>query len=216
MHLLKNNIKVLLCGVLIVSLQGCATTAVDFKKNLQDSQVCCNKLADIDYKQLEYDKKLHTNVGAKKSPVRTFKEGKSFFVPVKLPAYTGPYEIQVESKPVKNQLFVPKIVLLDKNYNIRKQIPANKFQFSNGLARYKFFLNKDEGYRYLILHTSPSDIGKKGLSQTTSTQLIPIIAGPYIFYYTNASESKNIITSAEGGKVDITAIPYKPKTIGKM
>lgn len=201
----------IVCGLLF---SGCATTA-DYKKNLTEAKPCCADLKTVKYKPLVYNKPLQMTLGDESGQARVFPEGKSFFFPIKLPDFDGAYEIQIQSQQVGNQVFLPRILMLNDKHQVVKKIPAAKFKFENGAASYKFFLNKDFGYQHMVLYTAPSDVGKESIELRNTSSTTPIIAGPYVFYYTNGSEAKVTIKSSEGGSLKVTALKYKPRIIGE-
>ncbi|MEE9303594.1 MAG: MalM family protein [Thiotrichaceae bacterium] len=208
------NIKqVITCSVLSLILTGCATT-IDYKKNLQQAGNCCAKLSDVKYKKLKYDEKVSKEVGVEGDKSRSFKSGKSFYLPVELPPYEGAYEIQIESIAQGNKIFIPRIALLDGHYKIIKQISSSSFVLRNGAAKHQFFVNSDLNYRYMVLYTSPEDLDKKGKQIQDTTQVIPIVAGGFIFYYTEWGDITRTITSAEGGKLFVNVLKYAPVKIG--
>lgn len=198
-------------GCLLTSICGC--TNVDYKANLQQAGVCCNQLADIPYQTLEYDKPLTAEVGGSKSQARNFPEGKSFFTAVRLPEFAGPYEIQISSEPVSQQLFVPRALLLNANHQVVRQIPAGAFDYSNGSAYHKFFLNRDEGLRYMVLYTDTQKVGKESEMRDVQINTNTLVSGSYIFFYNTGSDIKQKIRTAEGGQVTIKALKYQPRDI---
>lgn len=204
----------LLPAFCVLLLSGCATT-IDYNKNLTVAKPCCADFKAIKYKPLQYNKPLQMKLGGESGQVRVFPEGKSFFFPIKLPEFDGAYEIQIQSQQVGNQVFLPRILMLNDKHQVAKKIPSAKFKFENGTASHKFFLNKDFGYQYMVLYTAPADVGKESIELRNTSSTTPIYAGPYVFYYTNGSEAKVTIKSAEGGSLKVTALKYKPRIIGE-
>ncbi len=197
----------------LVGLAGCVTTT-DYKKSLQTANTCCSQLSDVKYKKLEYNKAASKALGEEGDKARLFKSGKSFYFPVELPSYEGAFEIQIESTPVNNKIFIPRIALLDSKHRTIKRISSSSFVMMNGAAKHKFFVNKDLSYRYMVLYTSPADLGKTGKRIQDTSQATPIFAGGYIFYYTHGADTTSTITSAEGGKLSVKILKYAPVKIG--
>ncbi|SEA38802.1 Maltose operon substrate-binding protein precursor (MalM) [Thiothrix caldifontis] len=191
----------------VALLSGCAN--VDYKANLQQASVCCNQLADIQYLPLSYDKPLEAAVGSKETPVRLFDGSKSFFLAAQLPAFTAPYEVQITSEPVGTQLFAPQGLLLNANHQVVRKIPASAFQYSNGWLSHKFFLNRDEGLRYVVLYAAQEEVGKAREQRHAAVTTSPIVAGAYTFHYSVGNDVQNKITSAEGGKLTLKAVTYQ-------
>jgi len=194
-------------------LTGCVTTT-DYKKSLQQAESCCAKLSDIKYRKLEYNKTASKDLGVEGDKVRLFKSGRSFYFPLALPAFEGAYEIQIKSIAQGSNIFIPRIALLDDKHNIIKRVSSSSFVLRNGEAKHQFFVNSDLNYRYMMLYTAPEDLGKKGKFMQDNTQIMPIVAGPYVFYYTNGSDTTKTITSAEGGKLFVKLLKYAPVKLG--
>lgn len=198
--------SVLVIPIIIMCLYGCQ---IDYKRNLQQANICCTKLSEIHYLPLVYNEPLTVRVGEGDSPARYFDNNKSFFVGVQLPKYEGAYEIQIQSIPVNGQLFLPNGLILDGSYSINEKIPNSEFHISNGSGNYQFFVNRDEGYRYLILYTT--DIGKESEMRTTGINSVPIVSGPVMFTYSSGTDTRSKIKTAEGGELTIRAIKYQPR-----
>lgn len=203
--------QIVAISVVALILTGCATT--NYKQNLQQAPSCCAQLSGISFKKLAYNKEASKALGAEDDKARLFKAGKSFYFPVELPSYEGAFEIQIKSTPVSNKIFIPRIILLNEKHEIVKHISSSRFIFMNGTASHKFFVNKDLHYRYMILYTSPKDLGKTGKKIQDTSYATPIHTGGFVFYYTHGSEKTSTITSAEGGKLAVTILKYAPTKI---
>lgn len=198
--------------LLTILLTGC-TSPIDYKKGLQDSSLCCEQLSAVQYTKLQYGKAESKHLGTEGDKARKFPEGKSFYMAVELPEYEGPFEIQIESVPTNNKVFIPRVTLLDKNYKTLKQISASSFVFNNGKAAHKFFVNEDKGYKYMMLYTAPDDIGKKGKQLKAGSRIVPIYTGAFVFYYRHGKDEDKTIESAEGGLLKVKALKYTLKKI---
>lgn len=205
------NHKIFCYLSLAICLVGC--TAKNFKANLQNASICCAHPAEIKYQALNYDEPIDEFVGDEDSPVRLFGQEKSFFLGVSLPVFTSAYEIQIKSKPVQQALFMPQGILLDKDFQIAKRIEANSFKLSNGMAYYNFFINKDEGLRYLVLYTSRDVIGIKNDNFKSDISTTPISTGNVTFMYSEGTASMVTVTTAEGGHLIIEAKKYQPAIV---
>jgi hypothetical protein len=204
-------ISVLFVGAVL--LTGCASSSL--VKKLEDVSPCCSDLSSITYANLTYKKGVTSTFGGKDSQARIFPEGKSFFMPIKLPAFESPYEIQIESSPSDNEIVLPRILLLNQNYQVVKKVSSTKFHYENGTATHKFFINKELGYRYMILYTSPRDTGKESVALAGYGHTTAIAAGPYLFNYTAGVDTKATVKSSSRGDVAVKALQYKPRTLEK-
>ena len=201
--------SVLVISLMFACLYGC--TQIDYKSNLQQASICCSQLSEIQYLPLVYNEPLTVRVGEDKSPARYFDKNKSFFLAVQLPKFEGPYEVQIQSIPINKQLFLPNSLILDDNYRIIEKIPNSVFDISNGNGSYKFFVNRNEGFRYLVLYAT--DIGKESEMRTIGITTVPIVAGPVVFNYSTGTDTKSKIKTAEGGELTVRVIKYQPKNV---
>ena len=204
---------ILVLWIVILSLFGCSNV-VDYGKNLQKAPLCCNKLSEIQYKPLAHDKPLTTRIGEENSYARLFNNKKSFFSGFQLPKYEEPYEFQIQSNPIYQQLFLPNILILDGSYNVIKEIISSDFDVNNGIGTYKFFVNQDEGYSYLLFYTT--NISKES-EMRTAERNTTMISFPNSFYatYTSGIDAKSKVKTSEGGELTIRTIKYLPKSIEK-
>lgn len=197
-----------------VLLLASACTNTDYKAGLQQASVCCQSLAEAQYLPLSYDKPLQVEVGGSKTPARQFPEGKSYFLPVRLPDFSVPYELQIESLPVAGQLFMPTVLVLGDRHQTLRTIPATAFETINGMSSHKLFLNKDEGWRYLVLYANTTGLGKQSEMRDVQVSSSSVPVGTTgSAYILTGSDTKQIIKTAEGGNVTVRAIKYQPRSI---
>jgi len=188
--------------------------AINYKEKLVTAKDCCKTYADIRFKKLDFKDPLSQQVGDEESPAMSFPEGKSFFMAIEFPEFKIPFEINIESLPTYNQLFVPTLLLLDRQYRVVRRIEDSSFQYSNGKTSYKFFINyEDKNIHYMVVYTRSGIIGKTNHSVTTQQATIPIFAGAYVINYTTHSEVKNKIKNARGGNLNVVAKEYKLRNI---
>jgi len=206
----------LTCLILVVNtvnLGGCQKD-IDYKKSLISAKECCQSYSDLKYRKLIFEQSIDYHIGDENSEAMFFPEGKSFFAAVQLPDYKGPYEVQIDSLPIHNKLFVPTMLHLNKNYEVIKKTVDSSFEYSNGRSSYRFFINEeDKQNKYIILYTRTGIVGKQNQAITTSQSTVPIYAGGYVLYYTSHSEQKNAIKNARGGNLNISALEYKLRKI---
>lgn len=195
-----------------ISLISCAAE-VNFKENLQSSSLCCKHYSEMQFKKLGYNTSLFKRIGEKGTPSRIFKEGQSYFLPVELPKFSGAYEVQIESTPTNKQLFVPRVLLLNATYEVVDMRESKNFFYSGGKASYKFFINEDKDYRYMVLYAPKSDLGKEGVYTTMVETSTPIYAGGYVFNYRSGVDAKESLITAEGGNIKIKIKKYELRTV---
>lgn len=198
---------------LVIGLNGCASK-LDYQKQLAQTPICCERLQDIRYHPAVYDKVLTVNLGGKKkTPVRQFATGKSFFAAIQLPTYTAPYEIQITSLPNEQQLFWPTVQILDANFQLTQELGADRFTYSNGELSNHFFINQDVGYRYLLIYTKPNAIGKAGTLREVGASNLYLPAETGLFNLAYGVDQKKELKTAAGGKLQLRFIKYQPRAL---
>lgn len=201
---------------LLVAALGAACAPVNYNLRMQAASVCCERYEDITYRPLEFGKPQRIEVGGERDSIRRFAEGPAYFAAVSLPAFRRPYELRIVSSPVGNQLFVPTVLLLDSNYREIRRIEGEVFEYSNGILRHAFFINEDQKEaKYLVAYARKDRLGDARDAFNVAASTMPIMAGPYVFYYTHHREMTAAIWTAPGGRLDITAEEYAPRVIGK-
>lgn len=206
--------KLYRCSLVLIGLllSGCVSS-IDYQKQLASTPSCCERLEELQYLPLAYNRALRLNLGGKKSPARWFASGKSFFAAVRLPNYISPYEVQIISQPKNKQLLWPVVQLLDQNFQVLKELEANKFIYSNGELKTTFFVNQDLAYSYMLFYTKPSLIGKSGTVRTveSSGMYIPLSSGGVNL--TQGADSIQQLKTAAGGVLSVKLIQYQPRKI---
>lgn len=88
---------------------------------------CCKRFSEIQYKDFS-DIKDNDEVINASNGAYTFPDGKSYFSAYKLPLNRGDFRITLSSV-FTNTVFVPKVILLDGEFNITRIIDASTFSF---------------------------------------------------------------------------------------
>ncbi|MCG7587129.1 MalM family protein, partial [Photobacterium sp. OFAV2-7] len=82
---------------------------------LENAPVCCDSLAEIDYRQISQPGKFDFNIFPQDKAFR-FRSGKSFVKGIALPQVNGPIKVAISS-PIISSVFVPSLLVLDESYN---------------------------------------------------------------------------------------------------
>lgn len=162
------------------SLTGCAGTTEDQKKtylnqtryNLSDTPSCCESYASFNYVTLNKtsSKELDINSG---SQAYNFKEGKSFFQAIKLPASINSYTVRLQTwtffpdeSAFENARFTfePIVLFLDKNFNEIEHLshlPLKHFESftMNGREANIKMKGQRAKAQYMIVYTHPQHVG---------------------------------------------------------
>jgi hypothetical protein len=112
-------------------------------------------------------------------------EAASAYVAYRLPAFTDPYIVDVTSEPVGMALFSPRLVLLDADGKLVREIPRGEFTSHNASLHAALRVHPDE--HYLLVASDPKTIGQlvSRISETTQSTLLmavsptAVIAGTY-------------------------------------
>lgn len=88
---------------------------------------CCKRFSEIKYKDFS-EIKDNDEVISANNDVYLFPEGKSYFSAYKLPLNRGDFRITLSSVFTKT-VFVPKVILLDGEFNITRIIDSSTFSF---------------------------------------------------------------------------------------
>lgn len=199
---------------LLLFLAGCANVKTDFDGKLSRAPVCCSDIANINYEALSYDKPVIRMLGGKKSrPARLFQEGKSYFAAFALPLFTSHYELEIKSSPRYDALFPPKIQLLDQNFQVKKIIDLEKFQYSNGILSHNLFVNNDQGYRYALVYSDSSKLGSKKSMRIASSSATTISSGPYLVNVYSGHDDSSEVVLSPGGRIEVLVKKYAPRTL---
>ena len=126
--------RVLPVILMMMGITGC-NNAINYKEYYSKATVCCKSYAGLKYHSVKFDED-------EKEALMMFPEGKSFFLAIALPSYTAPYEVQISSKVMFNQLFLPTVLILDKNFSPIGKINHASLKYSGGSVKIKFFVNE--------------------------------------------------------------------------
>lgn len=88
---------------------------------------CCKRFSEIKYKDFSEIKDNDEIINASNGAY-TFPDGKSYFSAYKLPLNRGDFRITLSSV-FTNTVFVPKVILLDGEFNITRIIDSSTFSF---------------------------------------------------------------------------------------
>jgi len=96
----------------------------------------------------------------------------SVYVAYRLPAFTEPYIIDVTSEPAGQALFSPRLVLLDGDGKVIREIPRGEFTSHNASLHAALRVHPEE--HYLLVASDPKTIGQQisRISETTQTMTL--------------------------------------------
>jgi hypothetical protein len=132
--------------------------------------------------------------------------GKSAYVAFRLPRSEQPYLLTVTSAPLGDTLFSPRLLLLDEQGNVLREVPRDDFMF-HGVALYAG-LRAAPAERYLIVASDAASVGQQVSHILGESHLTPVpigIVGVAIIH--SGSEKQQVITYAHNGRVTVAAQP---------
>ncbi|WED23882.1 MalM family protein [Vibrio sp. JC009] len=136
-------------------------------KALASASECCSSLSELDFQQIEGPGKYDFFITPESEAFR-FATGKSFVKGVELPEATGTIKVAVSSSIAKN-VFVPSIVLLDKQFKPVKLLSEESIRYQDASLMHgeRYFGEVEvkavaNAPKYLLVFTT-----EKAMNQTT-------------------------------------------------
>ncbi|MEZ9131967.1 MalM family protein [Vibrio breoganii] len=159
----KNYIALILTAL----LAGCANTAdkqTVAMEPLADSLVCCSTYSEFPYIELQRDEDMTIRID-ETAPVGQFSDGRSYFAAFKLSERSKSVSLELSSRMVNGDTFAPKLIALDKNFNVVSQTTIEQFEITPSDAftrtQFKGNLSLDASKTpYFIIYTSEDQLGK--------------------------------------------------------
>jgi hypothetical protein len=149
-----------LCGI---ALCACASTVEEQRRSLDGATVCCESISQLPFVPLAAGKPKSVKLDAN-SAAFEFDGAKSFFFAARLPPYSTPLALSVEShgtvvpaRPEMTAVFRPDVVFLDKSFNVTRRVQPALFKRSRGAdLRATIFINPENAAdAYVIVFTDP-------------------------------------------------------------
>jgi len=201
-----------------LALTGCAIpvrTQIHVNA-LARAQVCCRSYADFSYEPLVMDQERTVELGAR-SPAFVFESGKSFFYAGRLPAYTGPLSITIDTygsigDASETAMLRPEVLLLDKDFTVQRRIAAEKFKRSSGanLTGSVFINEKNSDELYLVLYANSSPPAEGETVKRLSPTNLYLPGG---VINVGGTEETVPLSASPGGAVKLTLQRYAPSSI---
>lgn len=199
-------------------LSACATPVADQVTALDRAPLCCTTFAQFNFEPLAIDQVRSVKLSAER-PAFQFDSGKSFFYAARLPAFTTPLVLTVDSLGVlagegRSSVFLPEILLLDAQYRVTRRIPAENFKRVRGadLSGNVFINAENAAEAYLVLFT-------RSARATESTLVKTYAPHPYYFGYSaltlDGSEYNVALPFGPIGLVTLKLQRYQPSAITK-
>ena len=168
--------------VLGLAASGCATKVPDQMAALEGAPVCCQTYSEMQYVPLQVDKAQSVKLGPG-SPAFAFDSGKSYFYAARLPVYSGPLVLSIDSQGTvagAERTFVlrPEVLMLDASYQVRRRIPGEDFKHTRASDFLgTVFINQDnasEIYVVIFTRTGAGETVKQFIPYTFSLGGAPI------------------------------------------
>lgn len=132
-------------------------------------------------------------------------DSRSAYLVFRLPDAATPYLVGVTSEPQGQTLFSPRLVLLDGDGNVARELRRDAFMF-HGAALYAS-IRSHAGERYLVVASDPGSVGQLVSQISGSTQANAVAAGTAVFAIHTGSEASNVFIYAHNGTVTVSAQP---------
>lgn len=165
-----------------LAASGCATSVPDQMAALAGAPVCCKTYSEIRYVPLEVGKLKSVRLGPG-SPAFAFEPGKSYYFAGRLPAYSGPLLLSIDSEGTvagAEHTFVlrPEVLMLDASYQVTRHIPGEDFKHTRAADFLgTVFINQQnasETYFLIFTRTGAGETVKQFTPYTFSLGAAPI------------------------------------------
>ena len=132
--------------------------------------------------------------------------GRSAYVAFRLPRSEQPYLLTVTSAPLGDTLFSPRLMLLDEQGNVLREVPRDEFM-AHGVALYAG-LRAAPAERYLIVASDAPSVGQHMSHIIGESHVTPVPIGiGAVAIINSGSEKQQVITYAHNGRVTVSAQP---------
>ncbi len=210
--------RTLLAVAASAMLTACVTPVRELTSMLQQTPVCCTGYGEFKYIPLEIDKPRSVRL-AKESPAFAFDSGKSYFYAARLPPYSSPLLLTIESEGVvagedRTSVFRPEVMFLDDQYRVTRRIAGETFKRSNtAMLSGAVFINSDNAAEaYVVIFTRTANGGDREMVKTFTPHMISL-GGPAITV--NGSENAVSLSYGPSGLVTLALHKYEPQRIAK-
>lgn len=186
-----------------VWLVGCASNLPEEMPVAPNREACCATFQQLPYVQLKESETLTVSLGPQ-SEVFSFSEGKSYTQAFRFNDRTARAQISVKSVMQHGRVFVPRVLLLDKHYQVIKTLGADTFtpQTANLLDSSQLSGSFDsEGARYMVMYTNATTLGHKitlphpaKLRAQELGEPMPMVTDPTYRYAPTGQVSVKVIT----------------------
>lgn len=129
-----------------------------------DVAVCCRNFADFPWIKLDKDEKFDFLID-ESSPVGKFAEGNSYFNAFQFSKQSKQVQLRLASKMLNGKVFAPKLITLDKYFQIVefRDLAGFDLRAADAFSRNQYLLNMmldAEKTPYFIIYTPANELGK--------------------------------------------------------
>lgn len=169
--------KIYVFPLLLAGLAGCSmqsyqqygqpkhdVTADEYQQLVQQQSVCCQDFADVSYAPIPVGQESTAKID-KSSPLFKFADGVAYFAAYQVPDDQATYKINL-SFNIYKQVFLPEILILNKNYQIthiynNELFERNPNAFVEQANVEREFQMGGDDRAYMILYVPHSKVGKE-------------------------------------------------------
>lgn len=170
----------LISCILLLLLEGCAQVP---SLPPDSAKVCCSRYADFNFSPLTPGGEVRFNI-SESSPIFSFREGRSYFVALRLPLPIEKNELLIRAYPsslltASAWYYFPVVTFLDEQYGELESITDERFAFDlygwSGHATHVAKIPVPLRARYAVIHTPKLKVG------TTHTSIAEMRSTTYMF-----------------------------------
>ncbi|CAH8210940.1 MalM family protein [Vibrio aestuarianus] len=164
-----NNKKSLITLILGTALTACgsvpSTSNIASIEPIPYEKVCCNRYAEFPWVELQSNESIEFDID-ESAPIGHFSDGNSYFNAFKLPHRSAKVQVRLSSYMLNKSVFSPKVIMLDKAFNIVSETELSQFdvETSDAFTRNQYRLDfKVDATKtpYFVIYTPEQYLGQK-------------------------------------------------------
>lgn len=143
------------------------------------------------------------------APCFSDERGTSMYAAFAIPALTGQYTVHVDSVPAGAALFAPRVLLYDKDGNLKRTVMEKQITYRGSSLSAVFRYHADE--QYLVVASDPAACGQTQSRIQSSIQSTMICTGYGCFEMHTGAEGGTTTTLNHNGRLLVTLEPIEQR-----
>jgi hypothetical protein len=187
-------------------LAGCATVRSVPPLTRIDGRSCHAKPELNAALPLEAGKSVKTEIDTGSPCLVEGHNARSAYTVIRLPRSVEPYLIDVTSRPLGATLLSPRLMVLDEQGALLREVPRENFVFRGATLHAGMWARPGDGY--LVVASDPASVGQltSRLVSSSHVNTMPVGVGGVIMVH-SGSESQAGYMFAHNGEIEVAARP---------